>query len=246
MKKTTTFKKIILAYLCFIVPSLILGQKLPKLQNTSLRAPDNIRIDGLATEWGYKFQAYNSASRIGYTLSNTDDIIYLTINTTDSHAISKIINSGITFIINKSINITFPVLDKSAKGILLTEVINRKSSNTDSLIKVANEHMSTFSKIIDVKGLQSITESELSVYNTDNIKVATAFNNNRGFSYTYELYLPIKYLNLQTPKFSYDIKLNAPPMNPNVNEVMFSNPDDNYLYERTTTDLHGEYTLAKK
>ena len=35
------------------------AQKLPKVQKTSIRAPENIKIDGKANEWDNKYQAFN-------------------------------------------------------------------------------------------------------------------------------------------------------------------------------------------
>ena len=37
------------------------AQKLPNTQETSLRAPANLKVDGKPTEWNNQFQAYNKA-----------------------------------------------------------------------------------------------------------------------------------------------------------------------------------------
>ena len=54
-------------------------QKLPNLQTTSLRAPASIKIDGKTTEWNNRFQAYNKATEVSYTIANDKDKLYLVI-----------------------------------------------------------------------------------------------------------------------------------------------------------------------
>jgi len=96
------------------------AQKLPGEQLNSVRAPANIKIDGKTTEWDNKFQAYNHATDIFYTISNDNDKLYLTVQATDPSVINKIIGGGITFTIQKSgkktdkggMSITYPLFDK--------------------------------------------------------------------------------------------------------------------------------------
>jgi len=109
----------------FILSSLLLGsaclstnaQKLPNVQTASLRAPANTKIDGKPTEWDNKFQAYNHATEVYYTLANDDDKLYLVVQATDRQIINKIIGGGVTFTVQKSgkkndkggISITYPL-----------------------------------------------------------------------------------------------------------------------------------------
>ncbi len=111
----------------FILSSLLFGlvwlsanaQKLPNVQTTSLRAPANLKIDGKTTEWDNKFQAYNHATEVFYTMSNDDDKLYLVVQATDRQIINKIIGGGVTFTIQKSgkkndkggISIIYPLFD---------------------------------------------------------------------------------------------------------------------------------------
>ncbi len=95
------------------------AQKLPNTQTTSLRAPINIKIDGKATEWDNKFQAYNHATDVYYTLANDDDKLYLVVQATDRQIINKIIGGGVILTIQKSgkktdkngISIIYPLFD---------------------------------------------------------------------------------------------------------------------------------------
>lgn len=56
--------KLILGPLLFLLYGFSVGaQKLPNLQQSSMRAPANIKIDGKPIEWG-QYQAYNRATEI--------------------------------------------------------------------------------------------------------------------------------------------------------------------------------------
>jgi len=111
----------------FILPVLLLGcvcliataQKLPNTQTASLRAPANVKIDGKTTEWDNKFQAYNHATEVYYTIANDDNKLYLVVQATDRQIINKIIGGGVALTIQKSgkktdkdgITIIYPLFD---------------------------------------------------------------------------------------------------------------------------------------
>ena len=57
------------------------AQKLPNVQQASLRAPENVKVDGKPTEWGDKLQAYNKATDVFYTIANDYNNLYLIIQT---------------------------------------------------------------------------------------------------------------------------------------------------------------------
>src|SRR5471030_539366 len=52
------------------------AKKLPDIQPTDLYAPSNIKIDGKTTEWEDKFQAYNRATDVFYTVANDNNNFY--------------------------------------------------------------------------------------------------------------------------------------------------------------------------
>ena len=80
------------------------GQKLPKIQEKSIYAPQNIQVNGKSSEWNNTFQAYNKAVEIFYTISNDDKNIYLTVMAKQRDVVDKIIRGGLTFTINKETN----------------------------------------------------------------------------------------------------------------------------------------------
>ncbi|CAF1654675.1 unnamed protein product, partial [Didymodactylos carnosus] len=94
------------------------AQKLPTVQAVSLRAPASIKIDGKANEWDDKFQAYNKNIEAFYTISNDDEMLYLTVKATTHDIADKIIRGGLTLIIDhtvkkndpEAVSITYPVL----------------------------------------------------------------------------------------------------------------------------------------
>ena len=93
------------------------AQKLPNIQQGSLRAPAQVKIDGKATEWGSRFRAYNKATGIYYTLANDDDNLYLAIQAKDALIIRKVLTGGVVFSVNRSVkrdheqvSLTFPLL----------------------------------------------------------------------------------------------------------------------------------------
>jgi len=97
-------KLVLYALLVLLISINVNAQKLPALQKESLYAPANIKIDGKATEWDNKFQAYNAANSIFYTLSNDDKNLYLVVFTSENEALSKIIYGGITLTVTDAAN----------------------------------------------------------------------------------------------------------------------------------------------
>src|SRR5476651_2642642 len=85
-----------------IIPFTANAQKLPAVQQVSVYAPVDIKIDGKATEWDNKFQAYNKTAGIYYTLSNNEDHLFLTVQATDPTTINKLVAGGLTLTIQKS------------------------------------------------------------------------------------------------------------------------------------------------
>jgi len=200
------------------------AQKLPNVQTISLRAPATIKVDGKTTEWDNKFQAYNHATEVYYTLSNDDNYLYLTVQATDQSVINKIMSGGITLAINKArkkndkngVSITYPVFDRKNKPFFGTKNkleiergITTVTDNPDSVMTVHNRILGEKSKLIGVTGIPGM-DTLISVYNTDGIKTAQLFNN-KG-AYTYELAVSLKNLGLTVDnpdKFAYHITLNG-------------------------------------
>ncbi|WP_342644931.1 hypothetical protein [Mucilaginibacter sp. CSA2-8R] len=250
-----------------VLPALMLNtffvsaQKLPNVQTASIYAPTDIKINGNTNEWNNKFQAYNKAVEIYYTLSNDDKNLYLTAKAKEREIIDKIIRGGISLIISRendkksknTLSVTYPVLEGPAMWEVADKFarqsINYKNKETLN-INDLNTAFAKREKLIGVTGVAAIPDSAISVYNSDGIKTAFLFDDK--LTYTYELAVPIKYLNLpgnSGGKFSYQIKINPDPgfKKPIVITANMPPPPPPVM-EGTlaTTDFKGRYTLAKK
>jgi hypothetical protein len=245
------------------------AQKQPQIQEGSVRAPDNIKIDGKLSEWinTPDLQAHNAADRIFYTVSNDDNNLYLTVRGQGNFVSEKILTDGLIFTISHSVSkktrekdagnvsIKFPLLADSTQDKIVIPIFhtgdytkdpigNRKV--IDSLVTKANKRLTAALKEIQVTGIKEITDPIISIFNTDGIKAWAQFN--AETKYVYELAIPLKCLGLTIDnpvKFSYNIKLEVPPdPHPDFGANMDPDPHDNYV--NTTTDLWGKYILVKK
>jgi hypothetical protein len=250
--------------ICLLVLLLTTGtgyaQKLPGVQQGGVFAPADIKIDGKATEWGDKFQAYNNATEIFYTVANDNENIYLIVQAKYHDIVDKILRGGLTFTINHTIKkndkeaiaFTYPVLrnaDMSNVANLYTRRFNEEKEAKGTAVAVSdlNTLFGANSKNILLVGIKDIPDSSISVYNEEHIKAVGLFDAN--VNYTYELAIPLKYLNLPnngTTAFSYHIKLNEPVA---MNHALSANaplPPPIMTTQLVATDFWGEYTLVKK
>ncbi len=234
MKKFKLSRRILPA-LFSIIAFTVNAQKLPNVQQSSLCAPVDIKIDGKATEWDDKYQAYNKSTELFYTISNDNNNLYLIVHAIKPRIIQKIIAVGVTLIVNnagkksdkamENAVITYPFLSfKNGENIIsntglksvniipkfndTAEEILISQKKSDSLIAIANNLFSNQSKLIKIKGLAGIPDTAISVYNEQSIRTAATFDNAK--TYTYELSVPLKYLGLSIDnlqKFTYNIRL---------------------------------------
>jgi hypothetical protein len=218
-------KIIILIAFAFTITIFIANaQKLPNIQLVSLRAPENVKIDGKPNEWGDKFQAYNNATNFYYTMANDDQNLYLVVQVTDPLIIAKIISAGITIAVDKSGKrndksspaITYPIFDiKDRPNInvknkpVIVPGSETSVKKADSLMQANNKRLADKSKYIRVAGIKGL-DTLISVYNEDGIKAAELFDNQ--MVYTCELSVALKHLGVSAGdpvKFSYHIKSNG-------------------------------------
>ncbi|RZA02334.1 MAG: hypothetical protein EOP47_07385 [Sphingobacteriaceae bacterium] len=251
MKKTILF---LLATLLFIQVN---AQKLPAVQTTSLRAPANIKIDGKATEWSDKFQAYNPATEFAYTMANDDKTLYLILQTNNADVINRIAGGGVTFAIasknitnNKGISFTYPIKNNNKISYFSTK--NRKDNSIEAaekLMKSNNLQMESLFKWIKVSGIKDL--DTLAIYNEQGIEAVGKFGLNK--TYTIEFNIPINLISNQINKtntLSYQILINGgkgPLFLTDKNPTGFMNKvaDEMNAVYQSSTDFWGEYTLAK-
>jgi len=250
MKKLTVI-------LCCIITFAANAQKLPATQQSSLRVPANVKIDGKPAEWG-TFQAYNHNCDIYYTIANDDDNLYIAIQCQYTDVIRRILNGSITFTVNPSgkkddkggMSITYPVL--TAAPMVNFKFKPATDLQADSAMNVANKKVSNQWKTIKTSGIKGL-DTVISVYNDDGVIAAGLFNNK--FVYTCELSVTLKQLGLNTvnpTKFAYHIMVNEVTQHgieikkDDSGRILSINVTAGAQMGQAATDFWGEYTLAKK
>ncbi len=244
------------------------AQKLPNIQSASLRIPANFKIDGKASEWDNKFQAYNKSNSIYYTIANDDKNLYLVIKAIDKDVIYKIINNTFSFAINKlgdskkTISVSLPLFDGDDKRPLLGALRGQSALSTDSMIAAANIKLGKI-KEFGLKGFEGINDEFISAYNEYGIKANALIDNNKAL--IYELVIPRKYINTASNKLNYTISIYGIGANdkgsvvttmeggavmimnesgPRPSMTLIKNPGE-AMAALATTDMTGDYELAK-
>jgi hypothetical protein len=251
------------------------AQKLPSVQQTGLRTPANIKIDGKTTEWG-EFKARNTATDVYYTIANDDKKLYLVIHAEQGTVASRAAVGGIRLLVqtngSKSMQdakgIKFPFFEKGFRIVFPVKKIGEVNTPAegDSIMKVYNQRIASNVKWIYTKGIAGV-DSVIAVYNDRGIEAAGAFDQNRG--YTCEMAIDLALLGLYAENakpFTYNITINpAGPGKmsmPGFTLVSGNNADGSKMTDAqfaafntdfqnrnniiyATTDFWGEYTLAK-
>jgi len=201
------------------------GRKLPNIQQVSVRAPGDIKIDGSSAEWNNTFKAFNTATDVFYTLSNDDDNLYLIVKVTDPRTIFKIIESDIAFTVNptgkksrdnkNNMVFTYPLLDSNIRprivinaGLNVKPNINigvRQGIQIDkyySGFPPATDSMKAIANKLFAKNateikVKGIGEIPDTLLSVYNEKgIRVAATINQKGAYTYELAIPLKHLGI--------------------------------------------------
>nr|WP_068886597.1 hypothetical protein [Pedobacter panaciterrae] len=219
---------LLLAGFCMTVQA----QKLKDVQEVSVTAPANIKVDGRNTEWDDTFQAQNKRTGIFYTISNDDKNLYLVIKSTDVANNTKILAGGITLAINtdgkkkekESITLTYPLINRPAQGggqgggrRQMGAIMggggggnSQTAEQRDSMMAVMQKRQLSQVKEIKISGFKKTTDTLISVYNDLGIKAFSSIGNDKAFFY--ELAIPLEELGISkdAPKeFAYNIKVNG-------------------------------------
>lgn len=244
------------------------AQKLPNKQTTGLRAPANVKIDGKDTEWHNRFQAYNTATEVFYTMANDAENLYLSIQATHPDIINKIMSGGVSLIIQKttkkddqsSISITYPITEKK----LYFSTRRKKYAEEDTTAKTADSVMKRNNalivescKWIRVTGITGV-DTLISIYNINSIKAAGLFDTKKV--YTCEFALKLNYLKTamaSKEKFNYQVRFNGSKA-PATLSLVSTTPGNDVLMQQlidkanatsaqhaAPTDFWGEYVLVK-
>lgn len=191
--------------------------KAQSVQEGSVWAPANIKIDAKLTEWNNTLQAYNRTTLLNYTIANDEKNLYLVIKSSDPANNNKITAGGITFTINTAgkkkdkdaFVVTYPVISRASRRGQFRQRGSTGRPDSAAISNMRTQLLST-AKEINLTGFKDITDSTISIYNEYGIKAAVGYDANGSF--IYELALPLKLLGL-TPEsnkeIAYNIKVNG-------------------------------------
>ncbi|MES2274929.1 MAG: hypothetical protein V4592_02825 [Bacteroidota bacterium] len=247
------------------------AQKLPNVQQHSLRAPENTKIDGKATEWNNKYQAHNDATNVFYTIANNNDFLYLIVHAEDPAVVETLTSYGFTFGLQTqgkkgntkdAVTIRFPLDVVKRLGLTLNKagvVPDTAADVVRSVMTGNNNILQQRHQTIIVNGIKGL--DTLSVYNDTGFKVAEAFDSKRN--YTLEIAIPLKYLEFiktGAATLAYHLLING-YAGSTIGNMPINTPPGGFTPEMlqglaelevrvnkryARTDFWGEYTLAKK
>lgn len=256
--------KILLTGLLLSLIGPVLAQKLPTKQETGIYASPNVKVDGKATEWGYKFEASNPATEIAYTMANDNNNLYFICSATENEVIQKILLGGITLTISPldkkasvtPVEITYPIVPWSY--VQVNHLLRPSGPLSDSTVSLVNNRISGHLKEIKVTGVNDFPDGSVSVYNNQGIKTAHYIGSNKA--YTCEIAFPLSYIRqLINGQGTFNYKLQVNGMDMKTTIVVGgtdgggggSAPSDQavphgVLYDMSPTYFNATYTLAKK
>lgn len=246
--------------------------KLPNKQSAAIWANINkVKIDGKADEWNDRYQAYNKATDLFYTLANNENFLYLIIHVEDPGVIETLTHFGFTFSVQPQeekdngkdfTTIQFPLSETKQLGLVLNKPgveQDTSASNAKMIMNSNNNILQTRHKVIVVN---TINEADtISVYNELGFKIVETFDSKRY--YTLEMAIPAKYLKFSkkgTSILSYHLLINGyqdsklanytlsvPPGGFTPQQQQAINELDGRINKRwSRTDFRGEYVLATK
>jgi uncharacterized membrane protein YgcG len=223
----TVIRFILSAVLFTFLGFTVSAQKLANIQEGSIWAPANVKVDAQLGDWNNTFQAYNKTTDVFYTIANTESNLYLVIKSGNATINNKIIGGGVNFTINTegkkkekdAFVVTFPVVDmKNLRNMVMQFAggMNRQQGQEPDSAAIANMRKKAISidKEIKLVGFKDIPDSVISIYNEYGIKAAVDFDNKGNL--VMEILIPLKYLHIVGDKdasFAYNLKLNGINLN---------------------------------
>ncbi|MFD2147009.1 hypothetical protein [Mucilaginibacter antarcticus] len=243
-------------------------EKLKSVQEGSVLAVANAKIDGNISEWQNDFKAYNKSVKLFYSLSNDDKYLYLVTKSTDLVNNRKIELGGITLNVNTlnkksdkdAFSVTFPSISRSGRGGggggrgrnggfgngNRGEVIS--DSAQKAMTEEAHKNFIASAKEIKVLGFKDITDTLISIYNEYSIKSMVGYDTTGAM--VCEMAIPLKALGLSAaaPKeFAYQILLNGLQLpNGGMGGGGRGGRGGGFSEMTAPTDFWGKYALAKK
>jgi len=124
----TRIKPVVAMFILMMAAWTVSAQKLPQIQDVSVRAPDNVKIDGKLNEWPNPYlnatktdgflNAYNSTNRIYYTIANDDNNLYIVMRGLGTRVVMKSLSGSFTITISHAME--KKLREKAADNVVVT------------------------------------------------------------------------------------------------------------------------------
>lgn len=186
-------------------------------QTENLPAPAVVKIDGKINEWTSPFQI-NKPTKLSYIIANDARNLYLVIKSEDSLVNSRILLTGIDFMVNTAGKkkegpfIMFPYIQRAPRTRGAGAGAQLAAAPLVPLADLIVAHRKAIADIKEIKlsGFKDVTDETISIYNEYGIKGAAAFDDKDYF--LYELAIPLNVLGLTAEsgqEVAYNIKING-------------------------------------
>lgn len=240
----------------------LFAQNLSEVQQGKERAPANVKIDGLLSEWDESLLTYNPSNRLFYTISNDEKNIYLVIKAVEFQAALKAMSRGVNFTVwpnsskkSEFYSVTYPSFENRSELLIDMFYESRKYRNFKpedrqkslaSLSVELNKNLQKLYKEIDLGKYNEFDKIRtLSIFNTEGIKAAGKFNDK--MEYVYELAIPLNGI-LINSRIEYKLILigSGEKRKSNIPVVMAKDPSKlppDVAFGMYSTEINGSYIV---
>jgi len=177
-------------------------------------APVNIVIDGSIKEWGDSLSYYSPEERLNYAITNSKDTLYLAVKIYDRSEIMRVLNAGLTFIIDpkgkkkETYSLTYPLNVQGGSSI----PFNRNPGENEEVSQEERNELLqeklTRLRGIKVVGFKDIDDDMITTSNTYGIQ--TSVNYDEAGNLIYEEAIPLKFFHADNKaEWAFNIRINA-------------------------------------
>ncbi|WP_179414383.1 hypothetical protein HDF19_01525 [Mucilaginibacter sp. E4BP6] len=177
-------------------------------------APVNIVIDGSVKEWGDSLSYYSPEERLNYAITNSKDTLYLAVKIYDRSEIMRVLNAGLTFIIDpkgkkkETYSLTYPLNVQGGSSI----PFNRNPGENEGVSQEERNELLqeklTRLRGIKVVGFKDIEDDMITTSNTYGIQ--TSVNYDDAGNLIYEEAVPLKFFHADNKaEWAFNIRING-------------------------------------
>jgi uncharacterized membrane protein YgcG len=177
-------------------------------------APVNIVVDGSIKEWGDSLSYYSPEERLNYAITNSKDTLYLAVKIYDRSEIMRVLNAGLTFIIDpkgkkkETYSLTYPLNVQGGSSI----PFNRSPGENEEVSQEERNELLqeklTRLRGIKVVGFKDIEDDMITTSNSYGIQ--TAVNYDDAGNLIYEEAIPLKFFHADNKAdWAFNIRING-------------------------------------